>query len=113
MSAPNKESLIGALALCKCCTLTDADTVFENFVHLYSQFEHWNPNSEFSSRQLKTKYYKGLKKASADDDSGLARELWDEMTQEQQMEIWNTFGDESGIRSNIKELLAATGVKAA
>lgn len=65
----------------------------------------------FSSKQMKTKYYKALKRAAADDDSGSCRELWDEMDSEQQQEIWRMFGEDSGIRSTIKTLLASTGHK--
>lgn len=63
----------------------------------------------FSSKQMKTKYYKGLKAAAADDDSGKARELWDELNNEQRLAIWRMFGDESGVRSTIKTLLESTG----
>lgn len=69
--------------------------------------------SAFSSKQLKTKYYKGLKAGAADDDSGKVRELWDELSNEQRMEIWRMFGSDSGIRSTIKALLDSTESKAA
>lgn len=58
----------------------------------------------FSSKAMKTKYWKGLRDAASEKDMGKARELWDEMSSEQQMEIWNDFS--SGVRSAIKELLA-------
>lgn len=66
----------------------------------------------FSSKAMKTKYYKGLKAAAADDDSGKARELWDELDNEQRNEIWHMLGPESGVRSTIKSLLEATGAAA-
>lgn len=57
----------------------------------------------FSSKQMKTKYWKGLKEAASEDDSLKARELWDELNQEQQLEVWQDLS--SGVRSTIKTLL--------
>ena len=65
--------------------------------------------SYFSSKQMRTKYYKGLKDAASDDDSGKARELWDELTNEQRSEVWQDLS--SGVRSAIKTLLDSTGLK--
>jgi len=58
----------------------------------------------FSSKQMKTKYWKGLRDAASESDMGKARELWDELSNEQRTEIWSDFS--SGIRSAIKDLLA-------
>lgn len=68
--------------------------------------------SAFSSKQMKTKYYKALKKAAADDDAGGARELWGELDNEQQLEIWSAFGEDSYIRSTLKTLLGESNGKA-
>ena len=62
--------------------------------------------SAFKSKQMKTKYWKGLRDAAAEGDAGKARELADEMTTEQQLEVWNDLS--SGIRSTLKELIAST-----
>lgn len=76
--------------------------------HTWNGREFLPEPSFFSSKQMRTKYYKGLKEAAGDDDSGKARELWDEMNQEQQTEIWGELS--SGVRSTIKGLLESTGV---
>lgn len=62
----------------------------------------------FTSNQQKTKYYKGLKAAAAEDDALKARELWDELSSEQQIEVWNDLKHSSGVRSTIKRLLEET-----
>ena len=59
----------------------------------------------FSSKQLKTKYYKALKAAAAEDDSLKAKETWHEMDSEQQLEIWEELKHSSGVRSTLKKLL--------
>lgn len=69
--------------------------------------------SAFSSKQMKTKYYNGLKAGAGDDDSGKVRELWNELNNEQRQEVWRMFGDESGVRSTINNLLEATKEQAA
>jgi hypothetical protein len=61
--------------------------------------------TSFSSKQLKTKYYKALKAAAAEDDSLKARETWDEMNTDQQLEIWEELKHSSGVRSALTELL--------
>lgn len=66
--------------------------------------------STFSSKQMKTKYWRGLRDGASESDSGKVRELWDEMNSDQQLEIWRDFS--SGIRSTIKELLDSTKEKA-
>jgi len=111
MSEPNIQSVINALALCKCCTPTEPADAFNNFTLLYKAFENWNPGSAFSSKQMRTKYWKGLIDAAAENDAGKARELWNEMETEQQKEVWGDLS--SGIRSAIKELLDSTKEKAA
>ena len=63
--------------------------------------------SAFKSKQLKTKYWNGIKDAASNDDSGAARELWDELDNEQREEVWRDLS--SGVRSTFKALLAATG----
>lgn len=82
--------------------------------------EYWSlPNnfdgsqylSAFSSKQMRTRYWKGLRDAASENDSGRARELWDELSTEQQAEVWHDLS--SGVRSTIKELLASTQVEAA
>ena len=45
--APNKDSMIGAFALCKCCTPGTPDQAFENFVHLYHKLEGWDSSITF------------------------------------------------------------------
>lgn len=62
--------------------------------------------SAFSSKQMRTKVWTALKDAASDDDELKARETWNELTQEQQMEVWQDLS--SGVRSTIKRLLAAT-----
>ena len=62
--------------------------------------------SAFKSKQVRTKYWKGLRDAASENDSGKTRELWDEMNNEQIEEVWHDLS--SGIRSTIKELLAST-----
>lgn len=62
----------------------------------------------FSSKQMKTKIWKALRRAANDGDAGAAREVWDELTTEQQQEIWYELGADSHIRSAIKDLLNAT-----
>lgn len=62
--------------------------------------------SAFKSKQAKTKYWKGLKDAASEDDSLKARELWDELNNEQRQEVWRDLS--SGIRSTIKGLLDQT-----
>jgi len=106
MNPHNKDALISALALCKCCTPVAAETVFSNFISLYHKFEEWNPDSAFQSKQTKTRYWKGLRDAASENDAGKARELWNEMETEQQKEVWGDLS--SGIRSAIKELLDST-----
>lgn len=64
--------------------------------------------SAFKSKREKTKYYDGLKAAAAEDDSLKARELWDELEQEQQLEIWKDLASSSRVRSTLKKLLAET-----
>ena len=44
---PNKDSLIGAMALCKCCTPGTPDKVFENFQLLYHKLESWDSSIPF------------------------------------------------------------------
>ena len=63
----------------------------------------------WKSKQMKTKYYNGLKSAAADNDAGGVRELWDEMDSDQQKDIWRDLGESSGVRSTIKSLLESTG----
>lgn len=60
----------------------------------------------FSSKQMKTKYWKQLKDAASNDDDLSCRQLWDELSNEQRLEIWQDFS--SGIRSTIKKLLEET-----
>ena len=62
--------------------------------------------SAFKSKQMRTKYWKGLKDAASEDDELKARELWDELNNEQQLEVWRDLS--SGVRSTIKQLLDAT-----
>jgi len=40
--APNKDAVIGALALCKCCTPGTPEQVFSNFVFLYHKLNGWD-----------------------------------------------------------------------
>ncbi len=46
-AVPNKDSLIGAMALSKCCTLGSPEQVFENFRLLYNKLENWDPTVPF------------------------------------------------------------------
>jgi len=62
----------------------------------------------FKSKQMKAKYYDGLKAAAAEDDALKARELWDEMDSDQQLEIWDDLRPSSRVRSTIKKLLEET-----
>ena len=62
----------------------------------------------FSSKSMKTKYYKELKAAAAEEDGLKARELWDEMDSAQQLEIWEELKHSSGVRSTITRLLEET-----
>ena len=64
-------------------------------------------NLGFSSKAMKTKCWKALRDAAANNDAGAARETWDELTTEQQMELWRELA--SGQRSTLKELLESTG----
>jgi len=57
----------------------------------------------FSSKQMKTKYYKLFKEHAGNDDAMGVKELVAELNQEQQLEIWQDLS--SGIRSTIKRLL--------
>lgn len=61
--------------------------------------------SAFSSKQMKTKVWRALKAAAATDDELKARETWDELSTEQQKEVWHNL--ESGQRNTLKTLLAA------
>lgn len=45
--APNKEAVIGAMALCKCCTPTDPEQVIQNFVFFYHKLNKWDPTVPF------------------------------------------------------------------
>lgn len=62
--------------------------------------------SAFKSKQMRTKYWTGLKDAASEDDELKARELWDELSSEQQLEVWKDLS--SGVRSTIKKLLDLT-----
>jgi hypothetical protein len=44
---PNKDSVIGAMGLCKCCTPGTPDQVFENFRLLYHKLENWDSGIPF------------------------------------------------------------------
>ena len=66
--------------------------------------------SPFSSKQMRTKYWKALRDGAANNDAGAIRELWDELSNEQKQALWHDLS--SGIRSTIKELLNSTGVEA-
>lgn len=78
----------------------------DDYWRLPKNFDGSQYLSAFSSKQMRTKYWKGLRDAASENDSGKARELWDELTTEQQSEVWRDLS--SGVRSSIKELLAAT-----
>ena len=43
-SAPDKDSLIGAMALTKACAAVDAPLTWANFLYFYDQLKGWNPN---------------------------------------------------------------------
>lgn len=62
--------------------------------------------SAFKVKQTKTKVWKALRDAAADEDSLKARETWDELDSDQQKEIWHELS--SGQRSTLKKLLAET-----
>jgi deoxycytidylate deaminase len=62
--------------------------------------------SAFKTKQAKTKSWKALRDAAAEDDSLKARETWDELDGDQQKEIWRELS--SGQRSTLKKLLAET-----
>ena len=83
----------------------------QNGKYLPRNFNGSDYLSAFVSKQMKTKYWKALKEAASNDDSGHARELWDEMETEQQKEIWHDLS--SGVRSAIKNLLDSTKEEAA
>jgi len=44
---PNKEAVIGAMALCKCCTPADPEQVFQNYVFFYHKLNNWDPTVPF------------------------------------------------------------------
>ena len=44
---PDKDSLIGAMALTKACAPVDAPSVWANFLYFYDQLKGWNPNEPF------------------------------------------------------------------
>lgn len=46
-SKPNKDSVIGAMGLCKCCTPGTPEQVFENFQLLYHKLENWDSSVPF------------------------------------------------------------------
>ena len=46
-AAPDKDSLIGAMALTKACAAVDAPGVWANFLYFYDQLKGWNPNEPF------------------------------------------------------------------
>ena len=46
-SAPNKDAVISALALCKCCVQADAEQAFANFQFLYNKFLAWDHEVPF------------------------------------------------------------------
>lgn len=57
----------------------------------------------FSSKQMKTKYYKLFKEHAGNDDALGIKELAAELNAEQHQEIWHDLS--SGVRSTIKRLL--------
>lgn len=61
------------------------------------------PQSAFKSKQAKTKYWKGLRDAIAEDDSLKAKELWIEMDEGQQLEISRDLS--SGQKVVLRELV--------
>ena len=46
-SAPDKDSLIGAMALAKACAGVDAPSTWANFLYFYDQLKGWNPNDPY------------------------------------------------------------------
>jgi hypothetical protein len=46
-ATPDKDALIGAMALTKACTAVDAPAVWSNFLYFYDQLKGWNPNEPF------------------------------------------------------------------
>ncbi len=44
---PNKDAVIGAMALCKCCTPGTPEQAFSNFVFLYHKLNSWDSNIPF------------------------------------------------------------------
>ena len=46
-ATPDKDSLIGAMALTKACAPVDATAVWANFLYFYAQLKGWNPNEPF------------------------------------------------------------------
>ena len=46
-STPDKDSLIGAMALTKACAAVDAPLTWGNFLYFYGQLKGWNPNEPF------------------------------------------------------------------
>lgn len=44
---PNKDSVIGAMALCKCCSLGTSEQAFANFVFLYNKLNSWDHTTPF------------------------------------------------------------------
>ena len=44
---PDKDCVIGAMALVKSCTRVDAPAVWANFLYFYDQLKGWNPNDPF------------------------------------------------------------------
>ena len=60
----------------------------------------------FKTKQAKTKSWNALKDAAAEDDALKARETWDELSPDQQKDLWRELS--SGIRATIKKLLAET-----
>jgi len=47
-AVPNKDSLIGAMALCKCCIPGSPEQVFESFRLLYNKLENWDSTIPFN-----------------------------------------------------------------
>lgn len=60
----------------------------------------------FSSKQMRTKYWKALKDAAANSDAGAARELSDELNEQQKLDLWNDLS--SGVRAELKALISST-----
>lgn len=60
----------------------------------------------FSSKQMKTRVWKALRDAAAEEDGLKCRETWDELNTEQQKEVWRELS--SGQRRTIKALLDET-----